>query len=150
MKRTIQVMVGSVSSKTVAIENVIPQGNVISPVLFHIMINNIFDKVERGFGLSLFADDGAIWKRVSIGSPLEKVKVFTFLGVSFEECMTCAVHGDKIVLKCEKVLNVMRSLAGCDCGAKRETMLLIFQAMIRSALDYGLLCVWICFQNCSN
>jgi len=61
MKRTIQVMVGSVSSKTVAIENVIPQGNVISPVLFNIMINNIFDKVERGFGLSLFADDGAIW-----------------------------------------------------------------------------------------
>jgi len=84
------------------------------------------------------------------GSPLEKVKVFTFLGVSFEERMTWAVHGDKIVLKCEKVLNVMRSLAGCDCGAKRETMLLIFQAMIRSALDYGLLCVWICFQNCSS
>lgn len=41
----------------------------------------------------------------------------------------------KTVLQCEKVLNVMRSLAGC--GANRETMLQIFQDMIRSAFDYG-------------
>jgi len=139
MKRTIQVKVGNVSSKTVGIENGTPQGSVISPVLFNIMINDIFGKVERGFGLSLFADDGAIWKRgrnvefvlkqiqrvlLSVeewgntwgfkispsktkyiifgfkrklpklglymyGSPLEKVKVFKFLGVWFEERMTC-------------------------------------------------------------
>lgn len=49
MKRTIQVNVGSVSSKTVDIENGTPQGSLISPVLFNIMINYIFDKIERGF-----------------------------------------------------------------------------------------------------
>lgn len=43
------------------------------------------------------------------GSLLEKVKVFKFLGVRFEERMTWAVHVGKIVLKCEKVLNVMKS-----------------------------------------
>ena len=63
MNRTIQVMVGGVGSKTVEIENGTPQGNVISPVLFNIMINYIFGKVEGAFGLSLFADVGAIWKR---------------------------------------------------------------------------------------
>ena len=63
MNRTIQVMVGGVSSKSVEIENGTPQGSVISPVLFNIMINDIFCKVEGAFGLSLFADDGAIWKR---------------------------------------------------------------------------------------
>ena len=31
----------------------------------------------------------------------------------------------------------MRSLAGCEWGAERETMLLIYRALIRSALDYG-------------
>lgn len=44
MERTIQVKVGSVSSKTVDIENGTPQGSVISPVLFNIMINDIFGK----------------------------------------------------------------------------------------------------------
>ena len=39
------------------------QGSVISPVLFDIVVNDVFAKIERGFGLSLFADDGATWKR---------------------------------------------------------------------------------------
>ena len=50
-------------SKTVEVENGTPQGSVISPVLFNIMINDIFSNVGGGLGLSLFADDGAIWKR---------------------------------------------------------------------------------------
>ena len=186
-ERTIQVRVGGVSSKKVKIENGTPQGSVISPILFNVMINDIFDNIGRGFGLSLFADDGAIWKRgrnvefivkqvqkslqiveewgtmwgfrisaskskymifgfkrklpnseLSIyGSPLEKVKVFKFLGVWFEARMTWAVHIDKTVEKCEKIINILRSLAGCDWGADREMMQLIYQAMIRSAFDYG-------------
>lgn len=40
-----------------------PQGSVISPVLFKILINGIFSTVSKDLGLSLFADDGAIWRR---------------------------------------------------------------------------------------
>ena len=40
-----------------------PHREVLLVVLFNIMINDIFCKVEGAFGLSLFADDGAIWKR---------------------------------------------------------------------------------------
>lgn len=36
------------------------------------------------------------------------------------EKLTWSVHLARIVEKCEKVLNVMRSLAGCDWGAERE------------------------------
>ena len=61
--RTIQVRVGGAYSETVGIENGTPQGSVISPVLFNVMINDIFQEVGAGFGLSLFADDGAIWRR---------------------------------------------------------------------------------------
>lgn len=67
MKRTIQVKVGSASSKPVEIESGTPQGSVIKKKkksdLFNIMINNIFGNIKRGFGLSLFADDDSIWKR---------------------------------------------------------------------------------------
>ncbi len=74
---------------------------------------------------------------------MEKVKAFKFLGVWFEEHTTWAVHVGKIVDRCEKVLNVMRSLAGCEWGGggggggNRETLLLIYQAMIGSIIDYG-------------
>ena len=63
MKRTIQVRVGGKISKTVEIDNVTPQGSAISPVLFNMMINDIFLYIWERIWQSLFADDGAIWKR---------------------------------------------------------------------------------------
>lgn len=44
-------------------ENGTPQGSVCSPLPFNIMINEIFFQVERNFGKSLYADDGALWIR---------------------------------------------------------------------------------------
>ena len=35
----------------------------ISPLLFNVMINDIFSNVQPGIGKSLFADDGGLWKR---------------------------------------------------------------------------------------
>ena len=187
--RTIQVRVGGAYSETVGIDNGTPQGSVISPVLFNLMINDMFEEVGAGFGLSLFADDGAIWKRgrnikfstgkiqgaldkvvawaekwgfkISVekskfviftnkrktenlglniyGKPLERVKEFKFLGVIFEEKVTWKKHIEKIVRKCEKVINVMRCLAGSTWGANRDTQIMVYRAMIRSALDYGCL-----------
>ena len=55
-----------------------------------------------------------------------------------EERMTWAVHVKNILFKCDKVLNTMRSLAGCDWRAERGSMHLVYQAMIRSSIDYGL------------
>ncbi len=49
----------SISSQGI-IENGTPQGSVISPVLFIILINDMFSKVDRSIRRSLFADDGAL------------------------------------------------------------------------------------------
>ena len=54
-----------------------------------------------------------------------------------DEKLTWKVHIDKVVGRCERVINVIRNLAGCDWGAERETMLTIYRALIRSAIDYG-------------
>ena len=165
-----------------------PQGSVISPVLFNIMINDIMIcDTPNGFGVSRFADDVAIWKRgrnldhvhkqlqealdkvvmwaeewgfkISVAKskyvvfgfkkkasqqilrlynkPVERVKILTFLGVWFEEKMTWRVHVEKTVAKCEKVINVTRCLVGSDWGVDRGTLMMIYRAIIRSAIDYG-------------
>lgn len=44
-------------------ENGTPQGRVISPLLFIIMIIDAFGKVPEDIEKSLFADDGSLWKR---------------------------------------------------------------------------------------
>lgn len=56
----IEVRLGTEYSKMYKVENGTPQGSVCSPVLFNIMINDIFEKVERNIGKSLYADDGAL------------------------------------------------------------------------------------------
>lgn len=61
--RTIQVRVGSELSEELEIENGTPQGSVISPVLFNILVNGMFSRVGKEIRYSLFADDGALWKR---------------------------------------------------------------------------------------
>lgn len=63
LERSIQVKIGKCYSDKTVIENGIPQGSIVSPLLFSIMINDVFMGLENGMGLSLFADDGAIWKR---------------------------------------------------------------------------------------
>lgn len=45
------------------VENGTPQGSVISPVSVNVMVNDIFSRTEGDYGMYLFADDNAIWKR---------------------------------------------------------------------------------------
>ena len=61
--RSIQVKIGKCYSGKFVIENGTPQGSIVSPLLISNMINYVFMSLENGMGFSLFADDGAIWKR---------------------------------------------------------------------------------------
>ncbi len=61
--RFVQVRIGTVLSRRYMVDNGTSQGSVISPLLFSIMINDVFSQVQENVGRSLFADDGALWKR---------------------------------------------------------------------------------------
>ena len=61
--RSIQVKIGTETSRRCLVENWTPQGSVISPLLFNIMINDVFSNVQPGIGKSLYADNGILWKR---------------------------------------------------------------------------------------
>ena len=57
--RSIQVRIGTTLSDNFTVENGLPQGSVLSPILFLIAIN---DLAPENVKYSLFADDTAIWK----------------------------------------------------------------------------------------
>ena len=59
-RRTFQVKCGTLS-QVFAQENGVVQGGVVSPILFNLMINDIFDGMSDAFSYALYADDCALW-----------------------------------------------------------------------------------------
>ena len=62
--RAIKVRIGNVTSKTYKVDNGTPQGSVISPTLFSIMIGDLFKNCEF-VEFALFADDGLMMLRTN-------------------------------------------------------------------------------------
>lgn len=60
--RKIKVRLNSTVSAEFPLENGTPQGSVISPLLFMLMINDYPDPDDTQISTSLFADDSAIWR----------------------------------------------------------------------------------------
>lgn len=71
------------------------------------------------------------------GKSLEEVKEFKYLGIWLDSRYTWTKHIEKVEKKCRKTLNAMRAIAGKEWGAERSLMLTVYQALIRSVLDYG-------------
>ena len=71
------------------------------------------------------------------GQPLAVEKSAKFLGVVFDRRLTWREHIEYVRAKCQKRLNLLRSLSGTTWGADRQSMLTVYRALIRSIVDYG-------------
>ncbi|XP_035985721.1 uncharacterized protein LOC118559100 [Fundulus heteroclitus] len=186
-ERKIRVKVGDEYSRDFKVENGTPQGSVISPLLFNIMINDIFLNLDECIKSALYADDGAIWMRgrnvphlaknikravnkiekwsyewgfklsvskscymiftnkrnIDIGEiklydqPIKRVDEFKYLGLWLDSSYTWKTHIKQLETKCKKVINLMKAVAGNDWGADKQSLLNIYRALMRSAIDYG-------------
>ncbi|CAG4925468.1 unnamed protein product [Colias eurytheme] len=61
-----------------------------------------------------------------------------FLGVTLDSKLTGMPHIDFVSAKCERNLNIIRCLSGVWWGAHPFCLKLIYNALIRSSLDYGM------------
>ena len=86
----LQVRVGSTLSMTKLLENATPQGNVLSPVLFSLMINDLPDTTTSP--CALYADDFCFWEHGSDITILNQLCLRSLTKL----CKWCDENGFKI------------------------------------------------------
>ena len=90
--RKIKVKIGDILSPSYNLENGLPQGSVLSCLVFLLIINTIFDETEDEISKSLFCDDGVFW---ASGGDLEEV-TNTIQRALDTIAEWCDYHGPKI------------------------------------------------------
>ena len=70
------------------------------------------------------------------GEAIAFVKTAVFLGITFDSRLTWAPYIDQIVQRCKKRINLMKCLCHNKWGARREILLMVYRALIRSIVDY--------------
>ena len=58
------------------------------------------------------------------------------LGVIFDRKMTWTPHINQIIVKCNKVFNIMRCISGTNWGASQKILLLLHKTLILPHIDY--------------
>jgi ribonuclease HI len=71
------------------------------------------------------------------GVQLQFSKSFNFLGFWFDCHLTWSQHINYIVQRSKSRINLLKCISHNEWGADRNTLLLVYRALIRSLLDYG-------------
>ena len=71
------------------------------------------------------------------GTLIKAVEEARFLGLIFDRRLTFHSHIKDLKLRCLKSLDVLKVVGHTDWGADRKVLLQLYQALVRSKLDYG-------------
>ena len=123
--RTQQVIVEGQSSEKVSVVSGVPQGSVLGPVLFLIIINDLPDDLSSK--TRMFADDCIVYREIK--SPQkEEEKTSTYLCVDFQSNLACNQHVNRVTKKANSMLGFLHA------SEEAKTQSLI--SMVRPNLDY--------------
>ena len=61
----------------------------------------------------------------------------TFLGMTLDRKLTFCHHFNKLIAKCESKINLLRVAKGTQFGCSKNSMIILYKALIQSQLDYG-------------
>nr|CAI5831741.1 unnamed protein product [Callosobruchus analis] len=129
----------------------LPQGSVISPLLFNIYTQD-FHSMDIGWfwnqGLDLSPSKSSIvffsryrlpaTDTIQLSDVLVPVRHFhTYLGVTLDSKLTWEEHINKTLTKCKKSLNIVKAVNRRRCGADAKINLLFYRAYTRAIIDYG-------------
>ncbi|KAJ3583998.1 hypothetical protein NHX12_015495, partial [Muraenolepis orangiensis] len=125
------------------LKNGVPQGSVLSPMLFNVYIHNLPDTASRKYG---YADDLAImlsqpmWKAMEEGLNEDMGTLVQqapkYLGVRLDRTLSFKQHLEEVKAKVTSRVALIRRLAGTTWGASAKMLRISTQALVFSAAEY--------------
>ncbi|UYV83004.1 hypothetical protein LAZ67_22001713 [Cordylochernes scorpioides] len=142
-KRTIQVNFNNIKSKTTRIYQGLPQGSILSPILFNIYLNDIHTFIKPPAKIALYADDIIIWVSKNNLSEAEQSlnKAMKdsprYLGVTLDPALTFKKHIDTMISKAKNRLKILKKISGLNWGANANILRTTYLALVRPILEYA-------------
>ena len=78
---------------------------------------------------------------------IQKSETVKYLGLVFDSKLDWKAHIQQLKSKCNKALNLMRSVSSTEWGADHKTLIMICRSLMKSKIDYGCI-VYNCESSC--